>query len=174
MHLRVPEQIWLWRHGDEMRLVWLESYGHEGDPIADLLWRFIDLERFPEVVSGWHHLPVAARNPADLRERAVAAVDAGMARSEVARAYGVHPRTLERWVARARRGEPLADRPRSGRPPKIAPGQRVVLAAQVAAAPDATLAEHCERWARGTGTRVGRSTMARELARLGLTLKKSP
>ena len=39
---------------------------------------------------------MATRTPADLRERAVAAVDAGMARSEVARASRVHLRTLER------------------------------------------------------------------------------
>jgi len=114
------------------------------------------------------------RVPAGLRERAVAAVDAGMARPEVARAYGIAQRTLERWLARARRGEPLADRPRPGRPPKVAPAQRPALAAQVAAAPDATLDEHRAAWAAATGGAVGRSTMARELARLDLTRKKRP
>ena len=112
--------------------------------------------------------------PADLRARAVAAVDAGMARSEVARAFGVHLRTLERWLARARRGEPLADRPRTGRPPGIAPHQRPALAAQVAAAPDATLDEHRAAWAAATGVRVSRSAMGREVLRLGFTLKKRP
>lgn len=112
------------------------------------------------------------RTPADLRARAVAAAVAGMARSEVARAYAVSLRSLERWLARARRGEPLADRPRSGRPPRIAPAHRPELAAQAAAYPDATLDEHRARWAAATGVRVGRSTMGRELARLGLTLKK--
>lgn len=117
---------------------------------------------------------MAARTPADLRERAVVAVETGMARPEVARAFRVSPRSIERWVARARRGEPLADRPRPGRPPKVAPAQRPALAAQAAAHPDATLDEHRERWGAATGVRVGRSTMARELARLGLTLKKRP
>ncbi len=45
---------------------------------------------------------MAARTPADLRERAVAAVETGMARPEVARAFGVSPRSVERWLARAR------------------------------------------------------------------------
>ena len=115
-----------------------------------------------------------SRNPADLRERAVAAVDAGLARPEVARASAVHPRTLERWLARARQGASLTDRPRSGRPPKIAPMQRPALAAQVAADPDATLAQHCATWVATTGVRVSRSAMGREVARLGFTLKTSP
>ncbi len=115
---------------------------------------------------------MAARSPADLRERAVAAVDAGVARPEVARAYRVHPRTLERWLARRRAGEPLADRPRPGRPPKVAPEQRPALAAQAAASPDATLDEHRAAWAAATGVALSRSAMARELARLGLTRKK--
>lgn len=117
---------------------------------------------------------VATRVPADLRERAVAAVDAGMARPEVARAFGVHLRTLERWLARARRGDPLADRPRSGRPPAIAPDRGPALAAQVAAHPDATLAQHGALWAAATGTRVSRSTVGRALVRLGLTRKQRP
>ena len=122
----------------------------------------------------WHDARMAIRTAADLRERAVAAVDAGTARPEVARAYRVHPRTLERWLARTCRGEPLADKPRSGRPPKVAPAQRPALAAQVAAAPDATLAEHRAAWAAATGVAVSRSAMARELDRLRLTRKKRP
>jgi len=116
---------------------------------------------------------MASRTPADLRERAVAAVDAGLARPEVARAYRVSLRSVERWLAKARRGEPLADRPRPGRPPKVAPAQRPALAAQAAAHPDATLTGHCALWADATGTRLGTSTMARELARLDLTVKKN-
>jgi len=122
----------------------------------------------------WHDGGMKRHVPADLRERAAAAVAAGQARSGVARADGIAPRTVERWLARVRRGESLADRPRAGRPPRVAPGQRPVLAAQVAAAPDATLAEHCATWAAATGVRLGRSTMGRELARLDLTLKKRP
>lgn len=115
---------------------------------------------------------MALRNPADLRERAVAAVDAGMARPEVACAYGVHLRTLERWLARNRRGEPLADRPRSGRPPKLEPARRAELGALAMERPDATLAEHADRLAERTGIRLSRSRIGRLLAELGLSLKK--
>ena len=56
------------------------------------------------MVPVWRPAGVAARNPADLRARAVAAVDAGVARPAGARADRVHHRTPERWLARARRG----------------------------------------------------------------------
>jgi len=117
---------------------------------------------------------VRPRNTADLRERAVAAVDAGVPRPEVATAYRVALRTLERWVARARRGEPLADRPRSGRPPKLDPAHHPVLRGLVAARPDATLADHAARLAEETGVRLSPSRVGRLLAGLGLTLKKRP
>ncbi|MDQ3695283.1 MAG: helix-turn-helix domain-containing protein [Chloroflexota bacterium] len=113
------------------------------------------------------------RVPADLRERAVAAVDAGQRRAEVVRAYGIDPRTLERWLARARRGEALADRPRSGRPPKIAPAAYPALRQQIAQQADATLEAHCQRWTTRTGVRVSPTTMGRLLATLGLPLKKN-
>jgi transposase len=114
------------------------------------------------------------RVPADLRERAVAAVEGGQRHAEVVRAYGIAPRTLERWLAKRRRGESLADRPRAVRPPKIAPPAYPALRAQVAADDDATLAAHCARWAREHGLRVSPTTMGRLLAKLGLPLKKSP
>jgi transposase len=114
-----------------------------------------------------HHVP------ADLRERAVAAVLGGQRRAEVVRAYGIDRRTLERWLAKHRRGAALADRPRGGRPPKIARGTYTALQAQVAAHPDATLAAHCEHWQREHGVRVSPTTMGRLLAKLDLPLKKN-
>lgn len=113
------------------------------------------------------------RIPVDLRERAVAAVEGGQRRAEVVRAYGIDPRTVERWLARHRRGEPLADRPRAGRPAKIAAAAAAALEAQVAAHPDATLAAHCERGAEAHGVRVSPTTMGRLLAKLGLPRKKN-
>ena len=44
----------------------------------------------------------------------------------------------------------------------------------MAAAPDATLAEHCAQWAATHGVAVSVATMSRLLAKLGLPLKKSP
>jgi transposase len=113
------------------------------------------------------------RVPADLRERAVAAVVGGQRRAEIVRAYGIDRRTLERWVAKQRRGEALADRARSGRPPKIAPQGYAALVAQVAAHPAATLAAHCDRFAATAGVRVSPTTMGRVLAKLDLPLKKN-
>ena len=113
------------------------------------------------------------RVPADFRERAVAAVEGGQRRVEVARAYGIALRTVERWVAKHRRGEALADRPRVGRPPKIAPSAYPAVRAQVVANHDATLAGHCDRWEREHGVRLSPTTMGRLLAKLDLPLKKN-
>jgi transposase len=48
------------------------------------------------------------------------------------------------------------------------------MRAQIAAHPDATLAEHCAQWANDRGVTVSATTMCRTLARLGLGLKKRP
>jgi transposase len=56
--------------------------------------------------------------------------------------------------------------------PAIGPDDAVALRAQVAAMPDATLAEHCEAWVAARGVRVGISAMHRALRRLGITRKK--
>jgi transposase len=89
------------------------------------------------------------------------------------RAYSIAPRTLERWLGRARRGDALADRSRAGRPPKIAAALYPALRAQVAAHADATLEWHCARWERDHGVRVSATTMGRLLAKLDLPLKKN-
>jgi transposase len=125
-------------------------------------------------VSVWQDARVGTRNPAGLRERAVAAVDAGVPRAEVARAFRIAPRTLERWLGRSRAGLGLADRPRSGRPPKLDPARHPELRALALERPDATLAEHADRLAAATGVRLSPSRVGRLLARLGLPLKKSP
>lgn len=109
----------------------------------------------------------------DLRERALRQVDAGRPVGEVAELFGVHRTTLRRWGWRARAGE-AAPRPRPGRTPKIGRPDRPRLLAQVAAAPDATLAEHCAAWERATGVAVSAATMCRALRRLGWPLKKRP
>jgi transposase len=109
----------------------------------------------------------------DLRERLLRAIDAGLPQAEAARLFGVGTSTIKRWRRRRERGD-LAPTPRPGRPPRIGPAQHAALAAQVAAWPDATLAEHCDRWAQDHGARVSVATMSRLLQRLGLPLKKSP
>jgi transposase len=44
----------------------------------------------------------------------------------------------------------------------------------VLAQPDATLADHCRRWAAEHHVTVSVATMSRAFRRLGITLKKSP
>jgi putative transposase len=107
----------------------------------------------------------------DLRERTVAARDAGLSPSETERLFRIDERTQRRWRQRAA-ADTLAPGCSSGRPPKIGPEQHGAIRAQIAAYPDATLAEHCTRWEATTGVRVSSSTMSRLLTALGLPLKK--
>ena len=116
---------------------------------------------------------MARRPTADFRERLVAAIDAGLPRSEAAQRFRVSRRSIDRWVARHRRGEQLADHPRSGRPPKLAPSQYPVLRGLVAAQPDATLPELARQLTAAVGIQLSPSHLSRLLSRLGLPLKKS-
>jgi transposase len=108
----------------------------------------------------------------DLRVRIVRAADAGLSRAEIAQRFAVGTATVTRYLRQRRDWGDLTPKPRPGRTPKIGPAQWPVLAAQVAAAPDATLAEHCARWEQAAGVRVSVATMSRLLRRLGLPLKK--
>ena len=108
----------------------------------------------------------------DLRERIVRAVDAGMAQTAVAATFGVGRATVQRYVTQRRRRGSLVPRPFPGRAARIGAAQAAALHAQLGAVPDATLAEHCERWAADHGVRVSVATMQRAVARLGWTRKK--
>jgi transposase len=108
----------------------------------------------------------------DLRERIVRAVAGGTPQSVVARAFGVGRATVERYARRQRETGALGPSPIPGRPAAIGEGEAAALRAQVAAAPDATLAEHCATWARERGVGVSAATMHRALARLAVTRKK--
>ena len=110
----------------------------------------------------------------DIRERAVAAVEAGQSVADVAAFCQNDPSTVRRWVRRFRQTGSVATLPRSGRPPVITPEQEPALRAQVAAHPDAPLTEHCARWETSHGVRPSLTTMSRMLRLLGLPLKKRP
>jgi transposase len=115
---------------------------------------------------------MAPRPSADFRERLVTALDAGLSPGEAARLFGVNRRTVFRWRARHRRGESLAEKPRSGRPPKLAPARYEQLRAVVLAHPDATLPQHAARLQVVTGVHLSPSHLSRLLRRVGLRLKK--
>jgi transposase len=107
----------------------------------------------------------------DLRSCALARLDAGDPVGEVARLFDVHRTTLLRWRHRRAAGE-VAPRPRPGRAPKIGPGGHSRLVAQVTAAPDATLREHCAAWQVVTGVPVSEASMGRALRKVHWTLKQ--
>jgi transposase len=115
---------------------------------------------------------MARRPSADFRERLVAAIDAGLPPGEAATRFRVSIRTIYRWLARQRRGESLAERARSGRPPKLDPTRYAELRALVLAQPDATLPEHAAHLEAQTGICLSPSHLSRLLAKLDLPLKK--
>ena len=110
----------------------------------------------------------------DLRLRALAAVDRGMPRAQVAKTFGVSASTIKRYL---RLREQTGDLQ-----PKLIPGpparkQMILeekLPAQVKLNPDLTLEEHCELFEDEHGVEVSTATMSRALKRLGLPLKKRP
>ncbi len=111
--------------------------------------------------------------PAELRTRIVAAVTSGMAQTEVVRVFAVSARTIRRYLAQHRQTGDLTPGQSPGRPPTIGPYQAARLRAQVAAHPDATLADHCAVWAQEHGVTVSLATMSRTIRGLAITRKKS-
>ena len=110
---------------------------------------------------------------ADLRERLLRAIDAGLSQAEAARLFGVGISSIKRWRVQQRETGSVAALPRPGRHRRIRPEEEAALLAQVAAAPDATLAEHCATWEAATGVDLSTATMSRTLARLNQPRKKS-
>lgn len=110
----------------------------------------------------------------DLRERLLQAWASGLSAVEIARTTGVSPSSLRRWKQKRVAGESLDPGHSPGGPRKITADEEPALRAQVAATPDATLAEHCAAWVAAGHAAVSEATMSRALARLGLPLKKRP
>lgn len=109
----------------------------------------------------------------DLRQRIVRAVAGGMSQPEAARIFSVGLRSVQRYLHQWRTTGTLAARHSTGDTPAILPAQYPALVAQLAATPDARLADHCAAWEREQGVRVSASTMCRAQQRAGWTHKKS-
>jgi transposase len=105
----------------------------------------------------------------DLRERVLKDCDAGMTTAAVARKYSVSPAWVRRLKQRRRQTGQVAPTPqRHGpRPAWVALADRIRVA--VRQAPDLTLAEYLDRFA----LPISKSALARGLAALGLSRKKS-
>jgi transposase len=109
----------------------------------------------------------------DLRAKIMAAVDAGMSKSQAARTFGVGLATIKRYAALRREQGSLDPKPHPGRPPTIRSEQhKEELWAQLVAHPDAYLDEQCDLWEAQTGVRLSISAMSRTIKRLGFTRKK--
>lgn len=109
----------------------------------------------------------------DLRQRIVAALNAGMPRSEVVRTFQVSAATLRRYLKQQRESGDLTPRAHTGgRQAQIGPKQFPALQQVIAAAPDATLAQICDQWQQLTGVRLSQATLCRALAQIGLKRKK--
>jgi transposase len=109
----------------------------------------------------------------DLRDRVLAARDAGQSVRAVAERFSVSPSYVAKADRRRRRtGERRARRSR-GRPPAKIMTHLPALAERVTAQPDATLVELRGWLLAERGISVGLVTVWRALKRLGVTLKKS-
>ena len=103
----------------------------------------------------------------DLRERVVAAVDAGMRPSQAAARFEVSVRTVERYVARRRVTGSLAPtEQRHGSVPAKKERVQAWLPARLQQAADATLAEHAAAFTAEVGGEVSLATMSRAIATL--------
>jgi transposase len=103
----------------------------------------------------------------DLRERVMAAVDAGVTQPEAAARFGVSVRTVERYLARRRAtGGLAATEQRHGPEPKKRQQLHAWLPDRLNAAADATLEEHVTAFVAAGGQRVSLASMSRAIASL--------
>ncbi len=108
----------------------------------------------------------------DLRSKILAAVDAGMSKSEAARVFGVGRSTIKRYAALRRNTGSINPRPRPGKRPTLSRDYDPALWVQLEQHPDVVLADHCALWEQQQGMRVSTATMSRAIRRLHWTRKK--
>ncbi len=109
----------------------------------------------------------------DLRERAIAALEAGQTQAQVAAQFSIHKSTLEKWWYRWRDTGSCAALPLNHGPERTLQAAESLIRAEVKKRPDATLSELCERVKEAKGWVVSSSMMCRELQLLNLPRKKS-
>lgn len=108
----------------------------------------------------------------DLRERVLAALDAGMSYDEASMTFQIHRATVGRWRQRQRDTGACVPRPIPGRPRTVADDLDAGIVALVAAQPDATLAELTVQWNATHATPVSPSSVSRALRRTDVRRKK--
>ncbi len=95
-----------------------------------------------------------------------------MPKIEAARAFGVGISSVERYVATAREGKPLAPKRRPGSKPELDRRARRLLESDLEERPAATLPQRRESLGRVAGVEVSDSTVSRMLERMGWSRKK--
>ena len=109
----------------------------------------------------------------DLRERAIAALEAGQTQAEVAAQFQIHKSTLEKWWYRWRDTGSCAALPAASGPKRTLQAAEKLIREEIKQQPDLTLAELCERVQEAKGLVASPSMMCRELKLLKLPRKKS-
>ncbi|MEX2314215.1 MAG: IS630 transposase-related protein [Thermomicrobiales bacterium] len=110
----------------------------------------------------------------DLRERVLAALDAGMSYDQTSTIFQVSRATVGRWRKRQRATGSCAPQTSPGRPAHVARALDAGSIALVTAHPDATLHEHATRWNATNPTSVSPSSVSRALRRANWSRKKEP
>jgi transposase len=109
----------------------------------------------------------------DLRERVIAAIEAGQhSQAAIAAIFGVSPATVENWWRRWRETQSVAPLAHGGGHAHVLASCEPLLRAALKAQPDATLDELCTRVWEANGLVVSHSMMCRELQQLRLPRKK--
>jgi len=110
----------------------------------------------------------------DLRERVIAALEAGEAtQAEIAVTFAVSLSTVEKWWRCWRQTGRGTALPHAGGARRALHDCAASLRAEVKKRPDITLEELCARVAEAEGVEASPSMMCRELRRLQLPRKKS-
>lgn len=111
--------------------------------------------------------------PKELRVRVVAAVEQGEhSISEIASLFGVGSTFVKKMLRLQRSGDDLEPRHGGGSAPALQAAERTLLREQIAAQPDASLAELQQALATKRQVWVSQATVSRALQALGLPRKK--
>lgn len=111
----------------------------------------------------------------DLRERVLAACDAGQPTKRVAERFGVSPAWVRRLKQRRRESGSASPRKRGRQDPGMFDRKRsAALRRMIKESPDTTLAQLQMRVEDELGITCSVFTIWRTVRRLGITLKKSP
>jgi len=108
----------------------------------------------------------------DLRQRVVAAVEAGASRRQAAERFGVGVSSAIRWVAQSQATGDLEPRRRGGCRPSRIDGHADLIKDWIGRELDLTLAEIAERLGEAVGYRPPPSVMHDFFKRRGVTRKK--